>query len=161
LNFEHIKFSESYYDILQVSPKASDTVIKTAYRSLAQQYHPDKYQGSASEADLMMKKINLAYQTLSDINSKLAYDLELNEYLKKTVHQHLYPQADIHPSSRQSGTTRTNWFHEHHSQNYNYNSVKKPNHFVRKKTFWQTPVGNFLRIIAWGYVLWLLVHALF
>lgn len=49
------------YDILQVSPQASDEEIKKKYRMLAQQNHPDK--GGNVET---FQKINLAYSILSD-----------------------------------------------------------------------------------------------
>ncbi len=32
----------SYYDILEVSPSASDEVIRGAYKYLVQKWHPDK-----------------------------------------------------------------------------------------------------------------------
>ena len=36
---------KNYYDILEVSPKASKEVIEKAYRVLAKKYHPDRYTG--------------------------------------------------------------------------------------------------------------------
>ncbi|MEO7539492.1 MAG: DnaJ domain-containing protein, partial [Pyrinomonadaceae bacterium] len=36
----------NYYDILKVSPKASGTEIKSAYRRLARKLHPDRNNGS-------------------------------------------------------------------------------------------------------------------
>ena len=36
---------ESFYDILQVTPQASKSDIKKAYRKLSKKYHPDKNPG--------------------------------------------------------------------------------------------------------------------
>lgn len=55
---------KSYYEILQVSPSASQEVIKAAYQSLSKKYHPDKNVGS-STFDEVMKEINIAYDVLS------------------------------------------------------------------------------------------------
>lgn len=54
------------YNILGVSPNASDDEIKTAYRELARKYHPDNYQGNplADLASDKMKEINQAYDQI-------------------------------------------------------------------------------------------------
>jgi DnaJ domain len=65
----------SHYDTLQVTPSASDTVIKAAYRALAQLYHPDHNPGNV-EAESMMKDINHAYQILSNASSRAQYDIQ-------------------------------------------------------------------------------------
>ncbi|MGB8855690.1 MAG: DnaJ domain-containing protein [Burkholderiales bacterium] len=65
----------SHYDTLQVSPNASDAVIKAAYRTLAHAYHPDTHPDNA-EADALMKQINTAYQILSDRRSRLQYEIQ-------------------------------------------------------------------------------------
>lgn len=62
--------SDNYYDILGVSKDASEDEIKRAYRKLALKTHPDKNGGD----DTMFKKINLAYETLSDPDKRNAYD---------------------------------------------------------------------------------------
>lgn len=60
---------EDYYEILGVSKEASPDEIKRAYRKLALQYHPDK--GGDQEK---FKKLNEAYQTLSDPQKRAGYD---------------------------------------------------------------------------------------
>lgn len=59
------------YEVLGVSPNASDEEIKKAYRELAKKYHPDKYADSPLKdvAEQKMKEINEAYDTINDIRS--------------------------------------------------------------------------------------------
>lgn len=59
-----------YYEILGVSKDASADEIKRAYRKAAHKYHPDK--GGGDEE--MFKKINEAYQVLSDPQKRASYD---------------------------------------------------------------------------------------
>lgn len=48
------------YQVLGVSPDASEENIKKAYRNLAKKYHPDLNNGSAA-AEMKMKEVNEAY----------------------------------------------------------------------------------------------------
>ena len=68
----------TYYEILEISEKASQEVIRMAYKALCKKYHPDVYQGDKSYAEEQMKKINEAYITLSDELKKKEYDDSLN-----------------------------------------------------------------------------------
>lgn len=61
-----------YYDILGVSKTASDAELKSAYRKLALQWHPDR--NKSPEAETKFKEINEAYQVLSDAKKKSTYD---------------------------------------------------------------------------------------
>ncbi len=56
----------THYENLQVTRNASDVVIRAAYKSLAQKYHPDKFDGTQEDAERVMKILNEAYAILSD-----------------------------------------------------------------------------------------------
>jgi len=61
------------YEVLGLSPGASDDEIKAAYRKLAKKYHPDMNPGDA-EAEVKFKEVNEAYSVLSDSEKKSRYD---------------------------------------------------------------------------------------
>jgi len=63
-----------YYEILGVSRHASPEEIKSAYRRLALQYHPDRNPGDKN-AEERFKQISEAYQVLSDSERRRLYDL--------------------------------------------------------------------------------------
>lgn len=54
------------YQVLGVSPDASDEEVKKAYRDLARKYHPDNYHDNplADLAQERMKEINEAYESV-------------------------------------------------------------------------------------------------
>ena len=64
---------EDLYQILGVPRDASQADIKKAYRKLAIQYHPDNNKGN-EEAETTFKKINAAYEVLSDPDKRARYD---------------------------------------------------------------------------------------
>ena len=61
-----------YYDILGVSKTATAAELKSAYRKMALQWHPDR--NKAADAESKFKEINEAYQILSDPQKKATYD---------------------------------------------------------------------------------------
>ena len=63
----------SYYDILGVPRKSSDKDIRRAFRKLARQFHPDLNPGD-SKAEERFKRINEAYEVLSDSDKRKKYD---------------------------------------------------------------------------------------
>jgi hypothetical protein len=64
----------TYYDVLQVERDATPERVRTAYRRLAQRYHPDKMPGNAN-AVRAMTAINAAYEVLADGHRRAEHDL--------------------------------------------------------------------------------------
>lgn len=74
----------NHYEILEVSANASQEVIRAAYRSLMQRYHPDRNPDNAETARRAML-VNQAYAVLSDANKRTAYDIELKQQATERV----------------------------------------------------------------------------
>jgi hypothetical protein len=62
------------YELLEISPRASQDVIQAAYRVLARNYHPDV--NATAAAAVRMRQLNAAYNVLSDPQDRARYDLE-------------------------------------------------------------------------------------
>jgi DnaJ-class molecular chaperone len=73
---------DSFYETLEVSPRASTCVIRAAYRCLVQHHHPDKNPDSA-DAGQRLTRINQAYAVLSDPVRRQDYDR--HRHMGKTV----------------------------------------------------------------------------
>ena len=61
-----------YYARLGVQPKAPTSVVKAAYRALAQEWHPDR--NTSPEATARFQALQRAYETLADAAKRAAYD---------------------------------------------------------------------------------------
>jgi curved DNA-binding protein len=62
-----------YYKVLGLDKSATEKDIKSAFRRLAQRYHPDKNPGDRS-AEERFKEINEAYEVLGDPQKRAKYD---------------------------------------------------------------------------------------
>ena len=63
---------KNYYQLLQISPDASENDIKKAYRKLALVFHPDV--NTKKNAEEQFKILNEAYAVLSDRHKRQIYD---------------------------------------------------------------------------------------
>lgn len=69
----------SAYAVLGVGRQTDAASLKAIYKSLAQQWHPDRHQGATrEEAEQKFQEISEAYQTLSDPIKRAMYDEELD-----------------------------------------------------------------------------------
>ncbi|ETV94105.1 hypothetical protein H310_12121 [Aphanomyces invadans] len=81
-----------YYKLLNVDTHASMEDIKQAYRKLALLHHPDRKLGQTTEEasnSSYFQDVNEAYDTLSDVDARTAYDLK--HYGMSTFSSNLNP----------------------------------------------------------------------
>lgn len=85
---------KNYYDILQVNKNASPEVIEKVYKLLAKKYHPDLQDlENKQQSEEILKKINEAYEVLSNPEKKAIYDKTLeNIYVPREEYYKLYNQ---------------------------------------------------------------------
>ena len=134
---------ENYYELLEVDVKASKEVIDKAFKVLAKRYHPDtQNQDKKQWAEEMFKKINEAYEVLSDEEARKKYDVELdyaknsgiralcakNEHLQKLVEE---LQNELEQVKRERNSTINNFASYYNKkindyQNY-YNNINQNN----------------------------------
>lgn len=111
----------NYYEILEVSEKASKEVIEKAYKALAKKYHPDLNKDNPKEAEAKMKEINEAYEILINDTKRAYYDRILSA--KRTIDN---KKANMNnASSTNSGNSQV-----HNESNRNiedYNTISYSN----------------------------------
>lgn len=102
---------QTYYDVLEVSSKATTEVINRAHKVLVKRYHPDLQQDEKSkrEAAQKMIEVNAAYEVLSDENKRAKYDETLkreDEILKQKELEKM--QRNFNPRYSAGNTNNTN-----------------------------------------------------
>lgn len=74
---------KTYYQILGVLEDAEEIIIRAAFRSLIQKYHPDKWVGDKNYANEKTIQLNRAYKTLSDPKEREEYDKTIGKDIYK------------------------------------------------------------------------------
>jgi len=72
--------ASDYYKVLGIGKDASDKQVKQAYRKMARKYHPDVNSGNKA-AEEKFKKVNEAYEVLSDAEKRKKYDRYGDQWL--------------------------------------------------------------------------------
>ncbi|XP_042342869.1 dnaJ (Hsp40) homolog, subfamily C, member 30b [Plectropomus leopardus] len=97
----------SYYDLLKVSPGATQSQIKTAYYKQSFIYHPDKNPGN-TEASQRFSEISEAYTVLGNISLRRKYD--------RGILSRSDVQSAGRPSSKETTSRSTGSPHQHQQQ---------------------------------------------
>ena len=92
---------KNYYSILGVTPNSTDAEIKSAYRALARQYHPDINPNGVQK----FKDISEAYETLSDVKKRSQYDT-INGFFKTEKKEQQFTSAQKADEEYKKNNTR-------------------------------------------------------
>jgi hypothetical protein len=68
-----------HYDVLGVSPTATDAEIRRAYLRLAREHHPDLQAARGRVSDDRMRMVNQAWSVLGDAERRRSYDDDRRE----------------------------------------------------------------------------------
>lgn len=111
------------YEILEVSPKASTEVIEKAYKTLAKKYHPDTYKEDKRYATIMIKKINNAYDILSNEEKRKEYD----EQIKLEIQKDIEPKEEnLNMENTQSNSSfMDKYIQKYSKRNTNYDKINR------------------------------------
>ena len=105
-----------HYAVLEVDANASPTEIKTAFKKLALQYHPDVYK--ASDANERMSQILQAYRILSNRAERELYDIQ------RARHVGTNDSASKTTSSSYVGKRQNTGAHRDRQRTYVFPNVK-------------------------------------
>ncbi len=82
-----------YYEVLGIPRDADIKSIKSAFRKLAMQYHPDR--NKSPDAETRFKEIAKAYAVLSDPEKRKQYDARGFSGVEHFSHEDLYGDIDL------------------------------------------------------------------
>ncbi|MDY6911211.1 MAG: DnaJ domain-containing protein [Chloroflexota bacterium] len=99
---------KNYYEILGIDKNAKQDEIKSAFRKLAFEHHPDRNPGNEKQSEENFKEINEAYSIIGDERKRLEYDGFLNgrfdsSRFSNSSQGFAYTQEDIFRNAFTSG----------------------------------------------------------
>lgn len=100
-------WTKNFYELLGVSPQATDEEVKKAYRAISKKIHPDK---GGTVADF--QAINEAYRILSNPQQREEYDLNLR-YSQSSYSQREKTQTEPQTETQQETSSKSGFFIVH------------------------------------------------
>lgn len=109
----------THYDNLKVARDAPPEVIRAAYKTLSQKYHPDRH-GNSAEAIRIIQIINTAYAVLSDPAKRREHDdwIFRNEASARNIGEPEFRECNVTHGPIRSHSSRRS--HRRHSFAYYY-----------------------------------------
>lgn len=127
--------NDDLYKILGLKNNASDKEIKKAYKNLALKWHPDRNQDNKDYATEFFKKINDAYDVLSDPEKKQIYDnsqfCDFNNTQKRTRENTSKTFNFSDSNDFFESMFRDNFAHFEKKNNFNCSNVSEITHNVK------------------------------
>lgn len=129
----------THYDNLKVARDAPVEVIRAAYKSLSQKYHPDKNPGNA-EAARIASIINESYRILSDPDKRKTHDLWITEQELQA------PQSEGGPNRYETKATAS----YNQRGNHHYPGTSPiPEQHRRPFNFWNKLIGIVVHVFRY------------
>ena len=83
--------AKSYFAVLGISPKATGDEIRSAYRRLVKEFHPDHYTGSSER----FRDVQEAYSVLGNSRSRREYEQSIRKVpIKTPLRPSSYPEPE-------------------------------------------------------------------
>ncbi len=112
---------KNYYDILEINKNASPEILEKAYKTLIKKYHPDLQKDNLKiQYEEKIKKINEAYEILSNPEKRKNYNLQLeNSEISKKEYENLIKENIYLKNEINSLKNNINNYHPNNKTNYN------------------------------------------
>ena len=123
----------NYYEVLEVSEKASKEVIEKAYKTLAKKYHPDLNPDNKKEAELKMKELNEAYEVLIDDDKRANFDSVLAKKREIERRKETYSKNSSENSNVENNHNTINNDHNVIAYSNSYYTDQDDNFFVNTR----------------------------